>query len=94
MSRLGVGLVTVEIEARLYVCLVGTPGGTEWRRCSQVHLLAEYLHPRGETQMKPKEEAILDRIKTLEEAITKGREYLESGAHADWTGSSPCSSRK
>ncbi len=34
--------------------------------------------------MKSKEKAILERIKTLEEAITKGREYLESGAHADW----------
>ena len=36
--------------------------------------------------MKPKEKAILDRIKKLEEAITKGREYLESGANADWYG--------
>jgi hypothetical protein len=39
--------------------------------------------------MKPKERAILERIKTLEEAITKGREYLESGAHADWHGFRP-----
>ncbi len=39
--------------------------------------------------MKPKEKAILDRIKDLEEAITKGREYLESGAHADWHGFRP-----
>ena len=39
--------------------------------------------------MKPKEKAILDRIKKLEEAITKGREYLESGAHADWYGFRP-----
>jgi hypothetical protein len=39
--------------------------------------------------MKSKERAILDRIKTLEEAITKGREYLESGAHADWHGFRP-----
>ena len=37
-------------------------------------------------QMNPKEKAILDRIKTLEEAITKEREYLESRAHADWYG--------
>ena len=36
--------------------------------------------------MKPKEKAILDRIKKLEEAITKGQEYLESGANADWYG--------
>ena len=39
--------------------------------------------------MKPEERAILDRIKTLEEAIAKGREYLESGAHADWHGFRP-----
>ena len=39
--------------------------------------------------MKPKESGILDRIKTLDEAITKGREYLESGAHADWHGFRP-----
>lgn len=39
--------------------------------------------------MRPKEEVILDRIKSLERAITKGREYLESGAHADWTGFQP-----
>ncbi len=32
------------------------------------------------------QKAILDRIKNLEEGITKGREYLESGAHADWNG--------
>ena len=39
--------------------------------------------------MKPEERAILDRIKDLEEAITKGREYLEGGAHADWQGFRP-----
>jgi hypothetical protein len=44
--------------------------------------------------MKPKERAILDRIKTLEEAIIKGREYLESGAHADWTGFQPWFAKK
>jgi hypothetical protein len=31
-------------------------------------------------------DAILDRIKTIEEEIAKGREYLESGAHANWHG--------
>jgi hypothetical protein len=36
-----------------------------------------------------KKRAILDRIKHLEEAITKGREYLESGAHAQWQGFRP-----
>jgi hypothetical protein len=39
--------------------------------------------------MKPNVEVILDRIKYLEEAITRGREYLESGAHADWKGFRP-----
>ena len=35
-------------------------------------------------QMNLKTKAILDRIKNLDEGIAKGREYLESGAHADW----------
>jgi hypothetical protein len=39
--------------------------------------------------MNPKKKAILDRIKHLEEAITKGREYLESGKHAHWHGFRP-----
>lgn len=39
--------------------------------------------------MKPKQEAVLERIKSLEEAITKGREYLERGKHADWHGFRP-----
>lgn len=34
---------------------------------------------------KPTKKAILDRIKRIEDAITKGREYLESGKHANWT---------
>ena len=40
-------------------------------------------------QMNPETRAILDRIKNLEEAIAKGREYLESGAHAYWNGFRP-----
>ena len=36
--------------------------------------------------MKPVGKDILDRIKKLEGAIARGREYLESGAHADWHG--------
>jgi hypothetical protein len=40
-------------------------------------------------QPSPKKKAILDRIKGLEEAIAKGREYLESGAHSDWHGFRP-----
>jgi hypothetical protein len=39
--------------------------------------------------MNPKKKDILDRIKRLEEAITKGREYLESGKHAAWHGFRP-----
>jgi hypothetical protein len=39
--------------------------------------------------MNPKKKAVLDRIKHLEEAITKGREYLESGRHATWHGFRP-----
>jgi hypothetical protein len=34
--------------------------------------------------MNSKEKAILDRIAHIEDATTKGREYLESGKHADW----------
>lgn len=36
--------------------------------------------------MNPRKKAVLDRIKHLEEAIAKGREYLESGEHAHWHG--------
>jgi hypothetical protein len=32
---------------------------------------------------------VLERIKRFEEAITKGREYLESGKHANWQGFRP-----
>jgi len=39
--------------------------------------------------MNSKQKAVLNRIKLLQEAITKGREYLESGAHADWRGFRP-----
>jgi hypothetical protein len=39
--------------------------------------------------MNTKEKAILDRIKRLEDAIAKGREFLESGEHADWHGFRP-----
>jgi hypothetical protein len=37
-------------------------------------------------QTDPKRKSVLERIDRLEDAINKGREYLESGAHADWTG--------
>src|SRR6266446_2270735 len=36
-----------------------------------------------------KEKAILERIKHLEDAIAKGREFLETGKHADWHGFRP-----
>lgn len=36
--------------------------------------------------MNAKTKAVIDRIKHIEEAITKGREYLESGTHANWQG--------
>lgn len=39
--------------------------------------------------MNSKKKAILDRIKHLEDAITKGREYLESRKHAHWHGFRP-----
>lgn len=34
--------------------------------------------------MNSKKKSVLDRIKHLEEAIAKAREYLESGDHAHW----------
>jgi hypothetical protein len=36
-----------------------------------------------------KKKAIIERIKRIEDAMTIGREYLESGKHADWTGFRP-----
>jgi hypothetical protein len=36
-----------------------------------------------------KQDAVLARIKSLEVAISKGREYLQTGAHADWRGFRP-----
>lgn len=38
--------------------------------------------------------AIQDRIKNLEEEIAIGREYLETGNHADWRGFRPFFSQK
>lgn len=39
--------------------------------------------------MNSKKKAVLDRIRHLEDAITKGQEYLENGSHADWHGFRP-----
>ncbi len=36
--------------------------------------------------MNAKQKSVLDRIRHLEEAITKAREYLATGADADWRG--------
>ena len=39
--------------------------------------------------MNAKQKSVMDRIKHLEDAIAKGREYLETGAHAMWHGFRP-----
>lgn len=39
--------------------------------------------------MNTKQKSVLDRIRHLEEAIAKAREYVASGAHADWHGFRP-----
>ena len=39
--------------------------------------------------MNSKKKAVLERIKHIEVAIAKGREYLESGKHAHWHGFRP-----
>lgn len=39
--------------------------------------------------MNAKRKAVLGRIESLEQAIAKAREYLESGKHADWRGFRP-----
>lgn len=39
--------------------------------------------------MNAKKKAMLDRIKHLEDAITKGQKYLETGEYAHWHGFRP-----
>ena len=39
--------------------------------------------------MNAKRKAVLDRIDSLEQAIARAREYLESGKHAHWSGFRP-----
>ena len=39
--------------------------------------------------MNPKKKAVLERIKSLDEELTKARGYLETGAHSDWRGFRP-----
>jgi hypothetical protein len=36
--------------------------------------------------MNAKQKAMLERIRRLEDEIAKGREYRETGAHAQWQG--------
>jgi hypothetical protein len=36
-----------------------------------------------------KRKAVLERIESLEEAIVRAKEYLESGKHAHWSGFRP-----
>lgn len=38
--------------------------------------------------------AVLKRIKSLEDSLSKAREYLDTGAHAKWHGFRPISKRK
>lgn len=44
--------------------------------------------------MNSKKKDILERIKRLEDDLVKGREYLESGKHADWNGFRPLFANK
>jgi hypothetical protein len=44
--------------------------------------------------MNAKQKSVLDRIKHLEEAIIKGREFLATGAHAHWHGFRPLTAGK
>ena len=37
----------------------------------------------------PKKKAVIERIKHLEQAILRAKEYLESGKHARWEGFQP-----
>ena len=39
--------------------------------------------------MNAKRKVVLDRIESIEQAIGKAREYLESGKHAHWSGFRP-----
>lgn len=44
--------------------------------------------------MNAKRKAVLARIESLEQAIGKAREYLESGKHVHWSGFRPLFVRK
>ena len=38
------------------------------------------------TRMEVKKKAIIERIKSREDALRRANEYLENGAHSDWHG--------
>jgi hypothetical protein len=40
-------------------------------------------------QFNSKRKAVLERIGAIEQAISRAKEYLESGKHADWIGFRP-----
>ena len=40
-------------------------------------------------QPDAKRKAVLERIESIEQAICKAKEYLDSGKHADWSGFRP-----
>jgi hypothetical protein len=44
--------------------------------------------------MNAKRKAVLARIEVLQQAITRAKEYLENGKHADWAGFRPMFVRK
>jgi hypothetical protein len=56
--------------------------------------LGRYPASLAGESMKATRKAVLDRIKLLEQAIGRAREYLESGKHAHWTGFRPLFVRK
>ncbi len=41
------------------------------------------------TTMNAKRRAVLERIESLQQAIGRAKEYLESGKHANWSGFRP-----
>ena len=48
----------------------------------------------GSVAVNSKEKDVLDRIKHLEDAIAKAREFVESGKNANWHGFRPLFSAK
>ena len=46
-------------------------------------------HAHSDKAMNAKRRVVLDRIESLEQDISRAREYLESGKHAHWSGFRP-----